>query len=186
MDFALAALGLVILVIAGDVLVRGAVNISLRLGVPALIVSLTIVAIGTSAPELLIAIDAVLNDAPGIAMGNVVGSNTANVLFVLGVPALLAGLGTEQIRDYAAGTITSATGETRSLSGPQTDMVMIDLDREGNYVAVRPSGTEPKVKFYLFTYEPIETAGELISTKAMLAKRIADLADNLRAYAGVE
>ena len=80
MDFAFAALGLAILVMAGDVLVRGAVNISLRLGVPALIVSLTIVAIGTSAPELLIAIDAVLNDAPGIAVGNVVGSNTANVL----------------------------------------------------------------------------------------------------------
>lgn len=93
MDFALAALGLVILVLAGDVLVRGAVNVSLRLGVPALIVSLTIVAIGTSAPELLIAIDAVMNDAPGIAIGNVVGSNTANVLLVLGVPALLAGLG---------------------------------------------------------------------------------------------
>ncbi len=94
MDFALAALGLVILVFAGDVLVRSAVNVSLRLGVPALIVSLTIVAIGTSAPELLIAIDAVLNDAPGIAVGNVVGSNTANVLLVLGLPALLAGLGT--------------------------------------------------------------------------------------------
>ena len=93
MDFAFAALGLIILVVAGDVLVRGAVNVSLRLGVPALIVSLTIVAIGTSAPELLIAIDAVMNDAPGIAVGNVVGSNTANVLLVLGVPALLAGFG---------------------------------------------------------------------------------------------
>ena len=93
MDFAFAALGLAILVMAGDVLVRGAVNISLRLGVPALIVSLTIVAIGTSAPELLIAIDAVLNDAPGIAVGNVVGSNTANVLLVLGVPVMLVGLG---------------------------------------------------------------------------------------------
>jgi cation:H+ antiporter len=93
MDFAFAALGLAILVLAGDVLVRGAVNVSLRLGVPAPIVSLTIVAIGTSAPELLIAIDAILNDAPGIAIGNVVGSNTANVLLVLGVPAMLAGLG---------------------------------------------------------------------------------------------
>jgi len=88
-----AALGLVILVLAGDVLVRGAVNVSLRLGVPALIVSLTIVAMGTSAPELLIAINAVRDNAPGIAIGNVVGSNTANVLLVLGVPALLIGLG---------------------------------------------------------------------------------------------
>ncbi|MFV2001772.1 MAG: calcium/sodium antiporter [Paracoccaceae bacterium] len=93
MDFVYAALGLVILVLAGDVLVRGAVNVSLRLGVPALIVSLTIVAIGTSAPELLIAIKAVLEDAPGIAVGNVVGSNIANVLLVLGLPALIAGIG---------------------------------------------------------------------------------------------
>jgi cation:H+ antiporter len=66
------------------------VNLSLRLGVPALIVSLTVVAFGTSAPELLIAIQAIFDDVPGLALGNVVGSNTANVLLVLGVPALLA------------------------------------------------------------------------------------------------
>ncbi|MEM0949781.1 MAG: calcium/sodium antiporter [Pseudomonadota bacterium] len=96
MDLAYAGLGLLILLLAGDSLVRGAVNISLRLGVPALIVSLTIVAFGTSAPELLIAIKAIDDNAPGIALGNVVGSNTANVLLVLGVPALLAGLQTSQ------------------------------------------------------------------------------------------
>lgn len=90
--FAYAALGLVILLLAGDVLVRGAVNLSLRLGIPALIVSLTVVAFGTSAPELLISIQSVLEDVPGIALGNVVGSNIANVLLVLGVPALLSGL----------------------------------------------------------------------------------------------
>jgi len=94
MVMANALLGLVILVLAGDVLVRGAVNVSLRLGVPALIVSLTIVAMGTSAPELLISIDAVVGGAPGIAIGNVVGSNIANVLLVLGLPALFVGLGT--------------------------------------------------------------------------------------------
>jgi len=92
----LAALGLVILLLAGDALVKGAVNLSLRLGVPAIIVSLTIVAFGTSAPELLIAISAVLDNAPGIAIGNVVGSNTANILLVLGVPALLVPLTTGQ------------------------------------------------------------------------------------------
>ncbi|MFD2740247.1 calcium/sodium antiporter [Sulfitobacter aestuarii] len=86
----LCLLGLVILLFAGDALVKGAVNLSLRLGVPALIVSLTIVAFGTSAPELLVSIKAVLDNAPGIALGNVVGSNTANILLVLGIPALLA------------------------------------------------------------------------------------------------
>ncbi len=96
MPWLLSALGLIILLLAGDALVRGAVNLSLRLGVPALIVSLTIVAFGTSAPELLIAISAVLDNAPDIAMGNVVGSNTANVLLVLGVPALFSGLHTSE------------------------------------------------------------------------------------------
>lgn len=90
MDWVYAGLGLVILLLAGDALVKGAVNLSLRLGIPALIVSLTIVAFGTSAPELLIAIQAIGDGAPGLALGNVVGSNTANVLLVLGIPALIA------------------------------------------------------------------------------------------------
>ncbi|MBJ6371239.1 calcium/sodium antiporter [Sedimentitalea arenosa] len=95
-EWLLSGLGLVILLLAGDALVRGAVNLSLRLGVPALIVSLTIVAFGTSAPELLIAISAVQDNAPGIALGNVVGSNTANILLVLGIPALLSPLHTSE------------------------------------------------------------------------------------------
>ncbi|WP_370286029.1 calcium/sodium antiporter [Pseudooceanicola nanhaiensis] len=88
----LALAGLGVLVLAGDLLVRGAVNLSLRIGIPALIVSLTIVAFGTSAPELLVSIDAVLSGAPGLALGNVVGSNIANILLVLGVPAMISGL----------------------------------------------------------------------------------------------
>ncbi|UWQ42125.1 calcium/sodium antiporter [Leisingera aquaemixtae] len=96
MPWLYSALGLVILLLAGDALVRGAVNLSLRLGVPALIVSLTIVAFGTSAPELLIAVSAVHEGADGIAMGNVVGSNTANILLVLGIPALMRALHTSE------------------------------------------------------------------------------------------
>ncbi|MFO7853807.1 MAG: calcium/sodium antiporter [Paracoccaceae bacterium] len=92
MDLAVAAAGLAILLGAGDALVRGAVALSLRLGVPALIVSLTIVAFGTSAPELLIAVKGALADADGIVYGNVVGSNIANVLLVLGAPALISRL----------------------------------------------------------------------------------------------
>ena len=96
MAWLLCALGLVILLLAGDALVKGAVNLSLRVGIPALIVSLTIVAFGTSAPELLIAINSVLDGKPDIAMGNVVGSNTANILLVLGFPAILATLHTSE------------------------------------------------------------------------------------------
>lgn len=94
MEWFWVAVGLIILLLAGDWLVKGAVNLALRLGIPALIVSLTIVAFGTSAPELLIAISAVLDGAPGLAVGNVIGSNTANVLLVLGFPAIIAGLNT--------------------------------------------------------------------------------------------
>ena len=90
MVFVYAVLGLVLLLFAGDALVKGAVNLALRMGIPALIVSLTVVAFGTSAPELLVSVQAALDGVPGIALGNVVGSNTANVLLVLGIPALLA------------------------------------------------------------------------------------------------
>ncbi len=88
--------GLLLLIFAGDLLVKGAVALSLRLGVPALIVSATIVGFGTSAPEMLIAVQSALGGAPGIALGNVVGSNIANVLLVLGVPALIYPMDTNQ------------------------------------------------------------------------------------------
>lgn len=90
MDVAYVVAGLVMLVFAGDSLVRGAVNLSLRLGIPPLIVGLTVVAFGTSAPELLVSVRAILDNAPGIALGNVVGSNTANILLVLGIPAIIS------------------------------------------------------------------------------------------------
>lgn len=81
--------GLVILVIAGDFLVRGAVALAKHMGISTFVIGLTIVAFGTSAPELVVAIDAVLIGSPALAIGNVVGSNIANVLLVIGIPALI-------------------------------------------------------------------------------------------------
>lgn len=92
MDLVYLILGLALLVGTGDALVRGAVALSLRFGIPAIIVSATVVAFGTSAPELLISIQAVLEDSPGIALGNVVGSNIANILLVIGLPAVIVPL----------------------------------------------------------------------------------------------
>jgi len=92
LDFVYAALGLAILLLAGDALVRGSVNLATKLRIPAVVVSLTIVSFGTSAPELFISASAVLDGAPGIALGNVVGSNISNVLLVLGLPALISGI----------------------------------------------------------------------------------------------
>lgn len=82
--------GLILLVLSGDALVRGAVAAAQRLHIPAIVIGLTIVALGTSAPELVVSIDAALSGAPGLAIGNVVGSNIANVLLVLGLPAIIA------------------------------------------------------------------------------------------------
>lgn len=81
--------GLITLLICGDVMVRGAVALAVKFGVPSLIVGLTVVAFGTSAPELMVSVGAVLNGTPGLAIGNIVGSNVANILLVLGLPALL-------------------------------------------------------------------------------------------------
>jgi cation:H+ antiporter len=88
--------GFAILLVAGDLLVRGAVVLAIRLGVPALIIGLTVVAFGTSAPELVVSVRAALTGARGIAIGNVVGSNIANVLLVLGVPALISATDCDQ------------------------------------------------------------------------------------------
>ncbi len=96
-DLVLVAAGLGLLVLGGEYLVRGAVNLSLRLGIPPLIVGLTVVAFGTSAPEMIVSVAAVLGGSPGLALGNVVGSNTANVLLVVGLPALLTGIVTKDL-----------------------------------------------------------------------------------------
>jgi cation:H+ antiporter len=82
-------LGLAILAVGADLLVRGAVGLAALLRIPHLIVGLTIVSFGTSAPELVVSLQAALRGAGGIAIGNVVGSNIANVLIVLGLPSLI-------------------------------------------------------------------------------------------------
>lgn len=82
-------LGLAVLLVGGDLLVRGAVSLAALLKISPLLVSLTIIAFGTSAPELVVAITSVLEKEPGIAVGNVLGSNIANVFLVLGMPALV-------------------------------------------------------------------------------------------------
>ena len=82
--------GLAALLVSGDLLVRGAVGIATKLGIPQIVIGLTIVALGTSAPELVISSKAALSDAAGLAVGNVVGSNIANSTIVLGAPALIA------------------------------------------------------------------------------------------------
>ncbi len=82
--------GLALLIVGGEFLVRGAVNVATRLGVSPLVIGLTLVGFGTSTPELVTSVQAALSGAPGIAYGNIVGSNIANILLIAGIAALLA------------------------------------------------------------------------------------------------
>ena len=84
-----AVAGLVALVVGGELLVRGAVQLAERARVTPLIVGLVIVGFGTSMPELVTSVEAALRDAPGIAWGNIVGSNIANSLLILGMAAAI-------------------------------------------------------------------------------------------------
>lgn len=88
----LLVLGLVVLVVGGELLVRGASNLASIAGVSPLVIGLTVVAFGTSAPELAVAVNASFDGQPDIAVGNVVGSNIFNVLFILGLSALISPL----------------------------------------------------------------------------------------------
>lgn len=89
-NFALAALGLVALFLGGDALVKGAARLASAFGVPALLIGLTIVATGTSMPELLVSLDAAFQGVSDVALGNVIGSNIANIGLILGVAGLIA------------------------------------------------------------------------------------------------
>lgn len=95
-DIAFLAAGFVLLLVGGEYLVRGAVSIARRFGISPMVIGLTLVGFGTSAPELVASINAALKGSPGIAIGNVVGSNIANVFLVLGIAALIFPLATNR------------------------------------------------------------------------------------------
>ncbi|HSG56586.1 MAG TPA: calcium/sodium antiporter [Paracoccaceae bacterium] len=92
----LLIVGLTLLVIGGELLVRGAVRIAAFLGMSPMLVGLTVVGMGTSAPELAASVQASMAGSPGIALGNIVGSNMANLLLILGISALLAPLAVQR------------------------------------------------------------------------------------------
>ncbi len=88
-DEALIIAGFVLLMLGGEFVVQGAITIANRLRVPPLLIGFTVVAIGTSLPELAVALEAVSREAPDIAVGGILGSNVANVMLVLGTASLI-------------------------------------------------------------------------------------------------
>lgn len=89
LDIGRIVAGLVLLVLGGEFLVRGASALAGRFGISSLVIGLTVVSAATSAPEFAVSVGAVLRDEPGLAVGNVVGSNIVNVLLILGLSALV-------------------------------------------------------------------------------------------------
>jgi phosphomannomutase len=98
-------------------------------------------------------------------------------------PLQLAGYKVSRVRDYQSLTQYSPGQPPQPLVGPHGDMVMLDLAAKGNYVAVRPSGTEPKVKFYMFTFEPAEQIANLDDTKTDCLHRLENMQRDLSAFA---
>lgn len=89
--------GIVLLALGGDLLVRGSSSLAERLGMSRLLIGVTLVSFGTSMPELMTSVQAALRGSPGIAVGNVVGSNITNILLVLGAAALIYPLATPRV-----------------------------------------------------------------------------------------
>jgi cation:H+ antiporter len=92
MVFVLLIIGLALLTVGAEVLVRGASSLARAVGLPSLVIGLTVVAFGTSAPELAVSVKASVSGQADIALGNVIGSNIFNVLFILGLSALIVPL----------------------------------------------------------------------------------------------
>lgn len=92
MDYLLLVIGLVLLVVGADGLVKGAARLAASIGIPSLVIGLTVVAFGTSAPELAVSIRSALAGQSEMAIANVVGSNIFNVLFILGLAAIITPL----------------------------------------------------------------------------------------------
>lgn len=91
-DIALAAVGIALVLWGADKMTAGAVSVAARLGVPQIVIGLTIVAIGTSAPELFVSLASAIKGTPDIAVGNIVGSNIFNTLAIVGAAAVVAPL----------------------------------------------------------------------------------------------
>jgi len=92
MDALFVVLGLVLLIVGGDFLLKGSVDLSLRLSIPKIVVGMTVVSFATSAPEFIVSLQSAIRGFPDLALGNVVGSNLANLGLVLGITLLIGAL----------------------------------------------------------------------------------------------
>jgi cation:H+ antiporter len=166
MAYLLVILGFVLLLIGGDFLVRAAVSIAFRFKISTLVVGLTVVSFATSAPELLVSLEAALRGHPEIALGNVIGSNIANVALILGITALIFKMSVPELgfrKDWAFLMLCSflflgamATGVISFLAG----FIFILLLVYYNVKKVRDSRKELKQLEKLSKDKELEIAAE--------------------------
>jgi phosphoglucomutase/phosphomannomutase len=98
------------------------------------------------------------------------------------MPASLAGLKVASMRDYSVGKRLFASGGNEPITGPTGNLVVLETEINGNYVAARPSGTEPKVKFYLFSYVPASEIADIEQCKTEMAARRDGFKTDLEAF----
>ena len=98
-------------------------------------------------------------------------------------PRKLGGLDVVSVCDYSVGKRIFPDGKTEPITGPTGNVLIFETGVEGNYVAARPSGTEPKVKFYMFTYVPADQVSDLEASRKAMTQRIAGYTADMRAFA---
>ncbi len=152
-EWAAIIAGLIVLTVGAELLIRGATALARRFGVSELLIGLTLVGFGTSMPELVASVQAALMESPGLAVGNVVGSNIANVFLILGVAALIRPIPLEPKmfrRDMAAVLLAtllaigiSLTGEFGRISGALF-LIALALYIALAYATERAAPSEPE------------------------------------------
>ena len=147
-DLMLVLGGLVALVFGGDLLVRGAVSVAQRAGLSPLVIGVTLVGFGTSVPELMTSLIAAYQGLPGIALGNVVGSNIANILLILGLAAVIAALPGQSLLQRDGLVMLGVTGLCAALMlngsvGRLSGVIFLVALAGYLFLTIRGGGVEP-------------------------------------------
>jgi len=176
-DLLLLGAGFLILLTGGELLVRGAVRVAEYAGMSPLLIGLTLVGFGTSAPELVTSVQAAMQGSPGIAVGNIVGSNIANIMLILGISAAIRpmAVGTAAFqRDgmivLASALLFNVVGLTAPLGRP-VGAVLFALLISYLWYAYRQERSGAHIEGHTAAYERAEAIEELLSDKAERDRR---------------
>jgi cation:H+ antiporter len=174
MTYILLLLGLVLLFLGGEFLVRGAGNLATSLGISRVVVGLTVVAFSTSAPELAVSLQSALDGQSALAVGNVVGSNISNILLILGASALVAPLivARQIVRiDVPMMIATAGLGYAMSLDGTvsQADgLAMVGLLAAYLWMSIRVARQQPAEADAGAVRQPVKDALFVVAGVGML------------------